>query len=193
MTTAFAQTKGRIEFDPVFRHECHRVTLPRRRASYQAYVQAKDNLARLIATMPEREAFEDFCRETHANEKIPGRPGPYDSKLHHFVLIQNNKAVIRRFETQDAEPTFAFDMQALRIGEAALVNNPFELYLMFGQIIKARSKAKQTFVVQLSGGSGGYLPSPEAERLGGYGGLIINGNVGSDGGFQFADLRQRHQ
>ena len=188
VTTALAQTTGHVDFDPVFQHECHHVALPRRRASYQAYVQAKGNLARLTAAMPEKEAFEDFCRQTHANEKIPGRPGPYDSKLHYFVLIQNNKAVLKRFETQDAEPAFVFDMQVIRLGEVALVNNPFELYLMFGQIIKARAKARQTFIVQLSGGTGGYLPSPEAERLGGYGGLIINGNVGSDGGFKLADL-----
>ncbi|NLZ60457.1 MAG: hypothetical protein GX901_07335, partial [Lentisphaerae bacterium] len=47
--------------------------------------------------------------------------------------------------------------------------------------------ARQSFVVQLSGGSGSYLPSPEAERLGGYGGMIINGIVGSEGGYKLAD------
>ncbi|MPN16897.1 hypothetical protein SDC9_164244 [bioreactor metagenome] len=72
----------------------------------------------------------------------------------------------------------------------AVVNNPFELYLTFGQIIKARSRAAQTFLIQLSAGAdhpAGYLPSPEAERFGGYGGLIINGQVGSDGGYLLAD------
>ena len=57
----------------------------------------------------------------------------------------------------------------------------------FGQIIKARSHAFQTFLVQLCPGGGGYLPSPEAERLGGYGGMIVNGNCGSDGGYKLAD------
>ena len=133
------------------------------------------------------EAFLDFCKETHANEAIPNRPGPYDSKLHHFVLIQNEKAVIKRYETQDANPNFEFDMQTLRLGDSAMVNCPFELYLVFGQIIKARSAARQTFVIQLSGGAGSYLPSPEAEKLGGYGGLIINGKVGSDGGYKLTD------
>ena len=62
------------------------------------------------------------------------------------------------------------------------------LQVHFGHIIKARSKAFQTFIVQLSAGSGfGYLPSPEAERLGGYGGMIINGCCGSDGGYKLAD------
>jgi hypothetical protein len=59
--------------------------------------------------------------------------------------------------------------------------------LDFGHQIKARSVAEQTFIVQLCGGEGGYLPSARAESLGGYGGLIINGDVGSDGGKMLAD------
>ena len=184
---AFPQTKGKIETDPVFQHSCKRVSLPMRRASFQDYRKAKEKIEQLLATMPEYEAFLDFCRETHENEAIPNQHGPYDSKLHHFVLIQNEKAVIKRYEMQDANANFEFDMQTLRIGDSAMVNCPFELYLVFGQIIKARSAAKQTFIVQLSGGSGSYLPSPEAEHLGGYGGLIINGKVGSDGGYKLTD------
>jgi hypothetical protein len=34
----------------------------------------------------------------------------------------------------------------------------------------------------------GYLPNARAEQLGGYGGLIINGHVGSDGGKLLADI-----
>ncbi len=184
---AFPQTAGKIDYAPPFRHTCRRLALPVRRASYQEYVQAQNTLSGLLAKQPEREAFEDFCRETHSNEAIPGRPGPYDSKLHHFVLIQNAKAVIKRYENQDEKPNFEYDLQALRIGDNAMVNCPFELYLCFGQIIKARSSARQTFVVQLSGGTGGYLPSPESERFGGYGGLIINGQVGADGGYRLVD------
>ncbi len=184
---AFPQTEGKIAFQPIFRHTCRRLQLPLRRASYQQYVQAEQELAQRLAEMPEREAFEDFCRETRVNEAIPGRPGPYDSKLHHFVKIQNARAVIKRYQSQNQEPFFEYDLQALRLGDCAMVNCPFELYLCFGQIIKARSPANQTFVVQLSGGSGGYLPSPEGERLGGYGGLIINGKVGSEGGYLLAD------
>ncbi|MDD4540472.1 MAG: neutral/alkaline non-lysosomal ceramidase N-terminal domain-containing protein [Lentisphaeria bacterium] len=176
-----------IQADPLFQHRCARVDLPIRRASYCDYVKAKAEIARLTAIMPEYDAFLAFCKETHDNEAIPGRPGPYDSKLHHFVLIQNAKAVVKRYETQDTTPHFSYDMQTLRIGDCAMVNVPFELYLVFGQIIKARSLAKQTFVVQLSGGTCGYLPSPEAERFGGYGGLIVNGRVGSDGGYLLAD------
>ncbi len=178
---------GMIEFSPQFRHVVRKVALPRRRASYQDYLDAKKKLAELEAVLPEDEAYRQFCVEVSRNEKIAGRPGPYDSKLHHFVLIQNNKAVIARYETQDAQPEFELEMHVVRLGDVVFATNPFELYLDFGQQIKARSQARQTFIVQLCCGTGGYLPSARAEQLGGYGGLIINGNVGSDGGKMLVD------
>jgi hypothetical protein len=178
---------ARIDFAPAFTHRVKTLKLPRRRATYQDYVAARKNLADLEARLPEAEAYRQFCDEVHHHEKIHGRPGPYDSKLHHFVLIQNNQAVIARYEQQDVEPSFSMELHALRIGSCAWVTNPFELYLDFGDQIKARSPSGQTFIVQLCAGGGGYLPSARAEQLGGYGGLIINGQVGSDGGKMLVD------
>ena len=143
---------------------------------------ARKALEELEAVMPEEKAYEDFCGKVKLNEKIASRPGPYDSKLHHFVLIQNAKAEISRYHEQDKIPELEMELHVLRLGDAVFVTNPFELYLDFGHQIKARSVAGQTFIVQLSGDTGGYLPSVRAEQLGGYGGLIINGKVGSEGG-----------
>ncbi len=190
LTAVLSAELKKPDFAPVFKHTVKRVVLPRRRASYQDYVAVKAELERLVAIQNEKDAFADFCAETHANEKIDGH-GPYDSKLHHFVLIKNAQAVIKRYEDQIESPELAFDMNVVRLGEVAIADNPFELYLYFGQIIKARSKAAQTFLVQLAAGAdhpAGYLPSPDAEKFGGYGGLIINGQVGSDGGYLLADI-----
>jgi hypothetical protein len=180
-------SSSRIDFSPLLRHTVRSLALPRRRASYTAYVEAKKKLAELEALLPEDAAYRQFCEEVARNEKQPGRPGPYDSKLWHFVLIQNNRAVIDRYESQDAAPVFDLEMHVVRLGEAVFATNPFELYLDFGHQIKARSAAGQTFVVQLCGGTGGYLPNARAEQLGGYGGLIINGIVGSEGGRKLVD------
>ena len=68
------------------------------------------------------------------------------------------------------------------MGKVVFAFNPFELFLDYGNRIKAQSSAEQTFVVQLANGIGGYLPTLKAEQLGGYGGLVINGQVGSPGG-----------
>ena len=182
-------TPSAIDYAPVLKSKAVEVELPRRRASYEDYKKAVAEVKRLTDIMPQEEAFKAFCDETHANEKING-PGPYDSKLHHFVKIKNNEAVIKRYEDQDETTSLTFTMNVIRLGNIAIANNPFELYLYYGQNIKARSHAFQTFLVQLSGGASihaGYLPSPDAERFGGYGGLIINGQVGSDGGFKLAD------
>ncbi|MBL4700474.1 MAG: hypothetical protein JKX85_04375 [Phycisphaeraceae bacterium] len=138
--------------------------------------------------MSEAEAYSEFCDQVSQNEKVPNQPGPYDSKLHHFVLIQNNKAVIARYLDQDQNPEYEIQSHTLRLGNTVMVTNPFELYLDFGHQIKARSIAEQTLIVQLCSGIGGYLPSSRAEKLGGYGGLIINGNVGSLGGEKLVDI-----
>ncbi len=175
------------DYAPVLRHSVRHMALPLRRVSFIQYQQAASELAELEERQDEKSAFDDFCRTVHANEVIPGRPGPYDDKEMHFVQIQNRKAVIRRFEIQNAAPAYHYDMHTLRLGDAAISTNPFELYLFFGQIIKARSHAARTMVVQLAGATGGYLPSPDAERFGGYGGMVINGQIGSDGGFQLAE------
>ncbi len=188
-TAVLAAVPGKIDYAPIFKHASLHVTLPRRRASYVDYKNAQAELARLVAIMPENEAFQDFCKETHANEELDG-PGPYDNKLHHFVQIKNAQAVINRYQIQDQDPTVGFDMNVVRLGDAAIASNAFELYLYYGQNIKARSHAAQTFLVQLAAGAdhpAGYLPSPDAEKFGGYGGLITNGQVGSDGGYMLAD------
>lgn len=175
-------TSSEIDFAPVMKHEVKKLTLPKRRASYNDFIKASNELKRLEKIMPEGQAYKRFCEEVAANEKTPGLHGPYDSKLHHFVLIQNSKAVIARYKEQDKNPLLEIEVHVLRLGNIAFANNPFELYLDFGHQIKARSRAKQTFIIQLAAGGCGYLPSARAEQLGGYGGLIINGTVGSDGG-----------
>ena len=188
VTQALPAAAMKIDPTPILKHVVKPVSLPVRRASEAEYVVAREELAALIAKQPEDEAYADFCDQVARNETIPGRPGPYDSKLHHFVLIQNAKAVLARYEEQDARSSFEMELHVLRLGDAVFATNPFELYLDFGHQIKARSPAAQTFVVQLCGDSGGYLPSERAEQVGGYGGLIINGKVGSGGGKQLVDL-----
>ena len=133
------------EFEPILKHTVTPVALPRRRASYRDFKDAAAELERLESIMPENEAFAAFCAETHANEELDG-PGPYDSKLHHFVLIRNAKAVVKRYNDQDEQSELHFDMHIVRLGDAVFANNPFELYLYYGQNIKARSMRSRHFL-----------------------------------------------
>ena len=186
-----AAEPGEVDYRPVMRHTVRRVDLPRRRVSVEECRAAEAELERLLAIQDEAAAFKDFCAEELRNEAAGGR-GPYDSKLHHFVRIKNEQAVLLRRDNQDQTPEISFDMNVVRLGDVVLANNPFELYLVYGQIIKARSAAAQTFLIQHAVGAypfaAGYLPSPEAERFGGYGGCVINGQCGHEAGYRLVDI-----
>jgi len=66
----------------------------------------------------------------------------------------------------------------------AFASNPFELFLDFGNQIKARSLAEQTFLIQLANGTEGYLPTEKAEKGGHYSAFLSSGQVGHIGGEQ---------
>ncbi|HPS52435.1 MAG TPA: hypothetical protein PLK08_02685 [Phycisphaerae bacterium] len=183
----YQKIAGQINFKPELVHNVKELELPRRRASYVDYTMAAEDVERLEKIQPEQEAFVDFCADVKVNEEKAGRPGPYDSKLHHFVLIKNAQAVMDRYNEQHITPDYKMELHTVKLGDVVFVTNPFELFLDYGLQMKARSKARQTFVVQLACGSGAYLPTERAEQLGGYGGLIINGEVGSDGGKMLVD------
>lgn len=59
-------------------------------------------------------------------------------------------------------------IQAIRIGEFAIVGIPFETLVEIGLEIKDRSPFSKTMVIGLANGRHGYLPTPEQHRLGGY-------------------------
>lgn len=56
----------------------------------------------------------------------------------------------------------------IRLDDAAIATNPFELYLDYGIRIQARSRAVLTFLVQLSCQHSGYLPTERGVQGGGY-------------------------
>jgi len=117
------------------------------------------------------------------------------------LIAQNSEAVARqyrrmkwysvtveRFERQktDPNPTYEMELHVLRIGDAAICTNSFELFTDYGIRIKARSKAAQTFVVQLAG-PGTYLPTKKAVRGGHYSAVVHSGLVGPEGGDVLVD------
>jgi len=99
-----------------------------------------------------------------------------------FSLMRRAKAVMDRFERQEAEPHYEMELHVLRLGDVAIATNPFELFLDYGVQIEARSKAVQTFVVQLACNSGGYVPTPRAVRGGHYSAEVVSNLVGPEGG-----------
>jgi hypothetical protein len=70
-------------------------------------------------------------------------------------------------------PTDTVSIHALRIGDVALVTQPFELYCQFGLDIKRRSPAPVTGVCSLADGRAGYCPTIYGILGGGYSGEPI--------------------
>jgi len=95
-----------------------------------------------------------------------------------------NARIAARYEklADNPHPLFSTPVNVLRIGDAVICTNAFELYTDFGIQMKARSKANLTFVVQLANGGGTYLPSERAVKGGGYGAVIQSNTVGPEGG-----------
>ena len=69
-----------------------------------------------------------------------------------------------------------------RIDDMAFATNPFELFIDFGNRIKARSPAAQTFLIQLCDGAHGYLPTKKAQDGSHYSAYVSSGQTGYDGG-----------
>ena len=100
-----------------------------------------------------------------------------------------NHRVVERYEAEKAgaSGTFEMELHTLRLGDVAIATNPFELFTDYGVQMKARSPAVQTFLIQLSGSSGGYLPTPRAVAGGSYSAVIQSSRVGPEGGQELVD------
>ena len=89
---------------------------------------------------------------------------------------------IKRYREQQFTEVYPIEYHVIRFGDIAITTNPFELFLDYGNRMKARSKAMQTFIVQLCCGTSGYLPTEKAEKAGHYSAYVSSGNVGHEGG-----------
>ena len=89
---------------------------------------------------------------------------------------------INRYELQKTMSTYEDEIHIIRFGDIAIATNPYELFLDYGNRIRARSLAKQTFLVQLSCGSRAYLPTEKAERGSHYSAYVSSGMTGHEGG-----------
>jgi hypothetical protein len=95
---------------------------------------------------------------------------------------------VERFEKQkiDPKPMQEMELHVVRIGDAVVCTNQFELFTDYGIRIKGRSKAVQTFVIQLVG-PGTYLPTERAVRGGHYSAIVHSSLVGPEGGQVLVD------
>ena len=149
-----------VQESPEFVHHVHTMQLPIRRATLAQEIEAK-------------KAIKDYLRDKEG-----------DVDYNDAAKLQIYTGILRRMEAQDIYDTLDTEVHIMRLGTIAIATNPFELFLDFGNQIKARSLAEQTFLIQLANGAEGYLPTEKAEKGGHYSAFISSGQVGHQGGDQ---------
>ena len=107
-----------------------------------------------------------------------------DVDYNDVAKLQIHTGVLRRFKIQDIQNVLDTEVHVVKLGDIVFATNPFELFLDYGNQIKARSRAQQTFIVQLANGQEGYLPTEKAEKGGHYSAFVSSGQLGHEGGDQ---------
>lgn len=130
--------------------------------------------------LPMRKATEAELARTRAKlDELSKAPGA--TPAGNWELVRCRR-ILARHEQQQTDPNTEIELHALRLGDVAIATNPFELYLDYGIQMKARSKAVQTFLIQLATSSGGYLPTEKAVKGGHYSAELADNLVGPEGG-----------
>ncbi len=168
----YDNAKNHIQTKVAFSHIVKDVDLPTRRVSEDEYAKALKMVTEIRSREPKDPDSPDtswnrFLSEIKENEKTK-EFGPWDSKTSDFGWLKPQELVLKQYEEQDKETIYKIELHVLRLGEVTFVTNPFELYVDYGFAITARSRAKQTFLIQFAGDSGGYLPTSRALEGGGY-------------------------
>ena len=163
---AYGAVKDDRHNDVLLIHKVETLVLPKRLVTEAEYADAK-------ATVKSAKA------------KLKDNPKANDQDIRRAKWYQTT---VDRFEKQKTEPNPVTEMElhVVRIGDAVICTNQFELFTDFGIRIKGRSKAEQTFVVQLVG-PGTYLPTARAVRGGHYSAVVHSSHVGPKGGQVLVD------
>ncbi len=156
----YKTARNTIDYNPELRHEIIEMSLPLRLVSKEDYEEA----AKEVAVIKGR-----FSKENPMT-------------MQDVVRAFEPQGVVLRWELQQKTSQYHFKMHVLRIGNIAVVTNPFELFHEYGMRMKARAKAEQVFVIQLANGLGGYLPTEDAVAGGSYSSKPASTMCGPDGG-----------
>jgi hypothetical protein len=105
-----------------------------------------------------------------------------------LVRLFEPLGIVSRWKLQQQSDTVSIHSSILRIGKAGFCTNPFELFVEYGMRIRARSKASQVFILQLSNGENGYLPTEAALAGGSYSSKPASTEVGPEGGKMLTEI-----
>ncbi len=159
ITAAFDEIENTYD-SAILKHEKLNVDLPLRRVTPKDYADAVEALEKYAAKVKDHVNFDD------------------NAKMH------IHSGTIVRWHEQHNKDIVPIEVHIARFGNIAIATNPFELFLDYGNQIRARSRARQTILIQLACGCEGYLPTGKAEKGSHYSAYVSSGTVGHQGGEQ---------
>ena len=192
VTSVLPVMEKTVEWSPAFSHRMEQVELSRRRLSEQDIKTPRKTHHRpQLETVEEaferlREEYRTMRRKIEEQPDVKNKRGWFNAITGVYWRMGRASRVLDRFELQKTQPTVPVEVHVIRLGDMAIATNPFELYLDFGNRMKARSKAVQTFVVQLAG-HGSYVPTERSVAGGGYGAIPESTEVGPEGGRELVE------
>ncbi len=110
------------------------------------------------------------------------RSQDFDEGSRKYRWMRRYESVIWRYQMQYVDPTIPVEIHTIRLGDVAVVTNPFELYVDYGIRIKARSEATLTLISEITGDFQFYVPTRNALHGGGYSAEVTSSIVGPEGG-----------
>lgn len=171
--------RGTADTSPVLKHHIEVLDLP----LAQLTEADADTATKEAESL--RAQYEDELQKLESSPELRGDARWYCTVTAAYRRMRWFEGVVQRFQQQKTHPTRATEVHVIRLGDVAFATNPFEYYLDYGIHIKARSKALQTFLVQLAG-QGTYVPSRRSVAGGGYGSIPASNPVDCEGGWQLA-------
>jgi len=182
VTRAMRILSSRTDATGPLRHHVGNLQLPAARISEQEMQQFHKQ------AQEQKQVFEDWLLKLDADPSLRNEPRWYNKPSRAAGLMAWSSDVVHRYlQQQNGQlDTWPCEMHVVRLGDIALASNPFEYYLDFGVFIKVRSKAVQTFLVQLAG-PGTYVPTLRSVQGGGYGSTAASNPVGPEGGRMLAE------
>lgn len=103
-----------------------------------------------------------------ADPELRGTRRGDEARRRDFQADQRLQAARQFYEAEERPATRSLQQQAVRIGDAAFVSFPGEMFSDIGLAIKGRSPLDKTYVLGVACGPGGYLPSAKEFAEGDY-------------------------
>ena len=162
-----------IQTDVPVHHVVERVPLSRRPITEEEKLQCEQEIKILEENTPDPDTM---------------TPEEYRVKMsRNQSYIRRRKGVLDKYEAIKTEPTISYEIHVTQVGEIAFASNPFELYMDYMHRMQARSPFVQTFIVQLAGGRGVYLPTQRGNANKGYSASMFCNPIGYQGGQELVE------